>query len=350
MAPLVPFTRRQVLLSLPALAMAPKVWAQAAAGPPMAVRSISHFTLKVSDVPRSIDFYQGLFGLAIQARQGSNVLLKIGEGPQYLGLIPAAGSPPSISHFGLKVENFNADRVVQALLDNGVTKAAAGDPGLSGGPMKVRVTDRAGTPEIFVGDPDGLVVQLQSPLYCGGTGPLGAVCRDAVVSPKRGLLALREMSHATIGVTNNPRTVAFYQKLFGLKVQGHQGAAPFYGLGNGPQFLMFSGGAPAAPSALGIPDAPPPRPARIDHVCFSMTTFDPKVVTKALTDYGIKPRPTGGPAGPLQTYINLRMPERGGAPEGTPELYFTDPDGIAIQLQHTTYCGGSGFLGDTCNG
>jgi hypothetical protein len=42
------------------------------------------------------------------------------------------------------------------------------------------------------------------------------------------------------------------------------------------------------------------------------------------------------------------MSDRGGAPEGTPELYFTDPDGIFIQLQDATYCGGSGYLGNVC--
>jgi hypothetical protein len=31
---------------------------------------------------------------------------------------------------------------------------------------------------------------------------------------------------------------------------------------------------------------------------------------------------------------------------GTPEPYFTDPDGLLIQLQNSNYCGGSGFLGD----
>ena len=41
-------------------------------------------------------------------------------------------------------------------------------------------------------------------------------------------------------------------------------------------------------------------------------------------------------------------PNRGGAPEGTPELYFTDPDGILLQLQDPTYCGGNGYLGDEC--
>jgi hypothetical protein len=28
--------------------------------------------------------------------------------------------------------------------------------------------------------------------------------------------------------------------------------------------------------------------------------------------------------------------------------YFTDPDGLAIQLQDVSYCGGGGYLGNTC--
>jgi len=35
----------------------------------------------------------------------------------------------------------------------------------------------------------------------------------------------------------------------------------------------------------------------------------------------------------------MRMPDRGGAPGGTPELYFTDPDGLVMKLQDTSYCG-----------
>ena len=44
----------------------------------------------------------------------------------------------------------------------------------------------------------------------------------------------------------------------------------------------------------------------------------------------------------------MRMPDRDGAASGTPELYFTDPDGILIQLQDVSYCGGGGYLGDEC--
>ena len=53
-------------------------------------------------------------------------------------------------------------------------------------------------------------------------------------------------------------------------------------------------------------------------------------------------------AGPMMHYVSLRMPPRGGAEGGTPELYFTDPDGILLQLQDVSYCGGGGYLGNEC--
>jgi len=46
--------------------------------------------------------------------------------------------------------------------------------------------------------------------------------------------------------------------------------------------------------------------------------------------------------------VNTRMEDRGGAKGGTPELYFTDPDGIVMQLQDVSYCGGAGSLGEVC--
>jgi catechol 2,3-dioxygenase-like lactoylglutathione lyase family enzyme len=342
------FSRRQMLLALPTLAVAPTLWAQSTAKPPLAAKYFNHFMLSVSDVQRSVDFYQGLFGMPIQARHESTVLLRVGNGPQFIGLTPAGSNPPSISHFGLAVDNFDVDRVVHALTAQGVTKAAASDPGLAGGPMKVRQTMRGNTPEIFLGDPDGLVVQIQDASYCGGTGAKGGVCNKVEPSSKKGVLAVKDMNHATIQVGDSVRTVEFYQSLFGIHVQGHQApagsdAAPFYGIGNSKQFVMFLGG----PRRDGAAAAP--RPARIDHICMSMDGFNPETVTKVLNSYGIKSQAQGESRGPMMTYTTLRMPNRGGAESGTPELYFVDPDGLSIQLQDSKYCGGSGFLGDACS-
>jgi catechol 2,3-dioxygenase-like lactoylglutathione lyase family enzyme len=337
--------RRRFLSTLPALAMAPRLLAQADT-PPFKVRGLSQLTLTVSDVPRSLAFYQGLFGMPIQARQGSTIFLRIGAGPQFLALRQAgAGQRPGISAFGMGVEDFSTDRVIRALGSHGVTRAEDAE-GTPAAPMTVRVTPRPGTTgssrpaDVYVSDPSGIVFQLHDVSYCGGGGAAGSDCRTVEPSPAKGSIAVRDMSHFTINVGDLARTVAFYQGLFGAPVQAFQGTAPAYGIGPGVHFLMFIGGGP------GRGGAPPVGP-RIDHACMSMNGFDPAAVTRILTDYGLKAQPTASRE-PLVTYISLRMPNRGGAEGGTPELYLTDPDGLAIQLQDVTYCGGAGFLGDVC--
>src|SRR5262252_1380829 len=151
-------SRRELLLSIPALAPAlaivPRMFAQAGK-PSIQVKTINHFALSVSDVKKSVDFYQGLFGMPIQTRQGSTVVLRIGSGPHFMALSPASGAPSIVSNVGMGIDNFNADQVISILAQHGVTKAEAADPGLSGGPMKVRVSKRGDANELFLGDPDG---------------------------------------------------------------------------------------------------------------------------------------------------------------------------------------------------
>src|SRR5262245_47190325 len=195
-------SRRNLLLTVPALMAAPRVMPQVT-NPQIRLRKLNHFRLNVSNVQRSVEFYQGLFGMPIQARQGGTVCLRIGAGPQFLALVPAGSNPPSIAnHVGLTVEDFNVDRIVSDLTARGFTKS---DPGGASGlpvePMKVRVIPRGpqagganeGTPEVFFGDADGLVVQLQDTAYCGGSGGRGNVCAAVEPSPKKGLLALKDL-------------------------------------------------------------------------------------------------------------------------------------------------------------
>ena len=103
-------SRRELLVSLPALVLAPRFYAQSSK-PQIAVKGINHVTLQVSDLKRSVDFYQGLFGTPVISRQGTTELnLQIGNGPQFLGLASARSSP-NINHICLAVDNFNIDRV-----------------------------------------------------------------------------------------------------------------------------------------------------------------------------------------------------------------------------------------------
>lgn len=373
-----PLDRRQFVAMLPALAMAPRLAAQTGAAPAFRVNGLSQITLTVSDVKRSLAFYQGLFGMPIQARQGSSVLLRIGNGPRFLALRPAAaGEKPSISALGFGVRDFNLDRAVTTLAGRGVSAAAAGTPrpGPRQALVRVRRPDEGGsadgsTRELFVADPSGIVFQLHDASYCGGSGAQGNVCAVAEPSPVRGVIALKDTSHFTIAASD-PNTVPFYLDLFGLKPTAFQAQTPSWGVGDGVHFLMFIGGggptradfggapAPAAAPRAGGPPAggppggragggpPPARAAAIDHCCVAMDNFDPAAVTKILTDFGLT-RQEGQARTPLVTYISLRMPNRGGAEGGTPELYLTDPDGLAVQLQDVKYCGGGGFLGELC--
>jgi catechol 2,3-dioxygenase-like lactoylglutathione lyase family enzyme len=345
-------SRRRLLLSIPGFALAPHVvprlFAQAAASP-LKVRGINHIGLAVSDAKRSVEFYQGLFGMPVRGRQGSMTLLQMGAGPQFLAIAPVAGgAAPSITHFCLGVEGFNVDRTLTALAAHGVTKAGAI------GPMKALVESRGpdmngakeGTTELSFGDPDGIVCQLQDAGYCGGAGAMGNVCGAPERAPK-GLLALRDYSHLTIFSTDSQRSNKFYQDLCGFSIRSYQGpTAPTLAVGPTVQFLMFTGG--GAPARGGAPAAPP-RPATINHACMNLDGFKPDEILKTLETVGIKPREGAqGPVGPMRHYVSMRMENRGGAPEGTPELYFTDLDGLLMQLQDTKYCGGSGYLGDGC--
>jgi catechol 2,3-dioxygenase-like lactoylglutathione lyase family enzyme len=339
-------SRRSLLMTVPAMLAAPRLMAQGTAGT-LKVRAFNHMTLGVSDPKRSLEFYQGLFGMPVQARQGATTVLRIGSGPQFVAIGAAGSNPPSITHYCLTVEDFNVDRILKVLAEHGVTKWEGN------GPLKSRVRMRGpeaggakeGTPELYFGDPDGIVCQLQDPRYGGGAGVLGDVLK-VEPSPSKGLIAVKDLSHFTISVSDSQRSNAFFQKLFGLSIRSYQGpTAPTLAIGPTVQFLMFTGGGGGA--RAGAPPAPP-RPASINHVCLSMENFNPDQITKTLEGYGLKPRPANTPTAPMQWYISMRMENRGGAKEGTPEYYFTDPDGLLIQLQDVKYCGGGGYLGDMC--
>ncbi len=331
-------SRRHFVWSLPALSLAPLGLFSQGAGATISIRGINHVGLVVSDLKRSTEFYQSLFGLPLR-RADTIARLQLGSGPVHLELLTAAaGATPTINHFCLGVESFVADRIVKLLTDRGVTKSE------TLGPLTVRMTARpAGGSSIRLGDPDGIDVQLQDAGYCGGSGPLGAVCGAAETPAKKGAIALKGYSHMTVFSSDPAKSNAFYKDVFGLGIRSYQGpTAPTLAAGPGMEFLMFTGGGGGRAGA-------PARPASINHFCMTLENFKPDEILKTLETFGIKPRESQtGAVGPMRHYISMRMENRGGAKEGTPELYFTDPDGLLVQLQDVKYCGGSGFLGDAC--
>jgi catechol 2,3-dioxygenase-like lactoylglutathione lyase family enzyme len=282
--------------------------------------------IAVSDFDRSIDSYQKLFGTP--TIEGDVAIIRIGDGPHFLGLTQAKnGNEIGFLSYGLTVDNFDPARLTKSLTAVGA---------------KNDVTNRGGTPEIWTYDPDNIKIQLQHTSYGHGSGTLGAVTRP--VSPRaKPAFNLKTISHVTLTNSNGPRSLEFYIKAFGWPVQSKQGSTWCFSVGEGLDCVVFN-------SAANNPNAK----TGINHACFTMPAFDPNTVMGILTDHGLEPIEYGNSAliKPLTCRTRFRQrANNGGGPGhwlGTAELYFNDPDNIAMQLQDISYCGGSGLLGEVC--
>jgi predicted enzyme related to lactoylglutathione lyase len=152
-------SRRDLVLTLAAIAASPLP--AAAQSPALRPRTLNHVSLIVSDLDRSVAFYQHVFGLGVKSKQTGGVNLAVGD--QFLGIYQAgANAPPQINHFCFGLEGFDADRTIAAL-------------GASGIKGESRVRD--GVAQVYCTDPDNLRVQLQDVSFCGGGGALGNDCR-----------------------------------------------------------------------------------------------------------------------------------------------------------------------------
>ena len=140
-----------------------------------------------------------------------------------------------------------------------------------------------------------------------------------------------DLNHVSIAVADYARSVAFYQRIFDLTVYTSQrnGEWPIMTVGDGPQFVCP------------IPYAPgtPPDRRLSHHTCVMMKNFDPAAAVKILAEMGVAAH-----ANPRAAIAQIPV-----GTIDTPEMTFPDPDGIVLQIQDSTYCGGSGFLGDICN-
>jgi catechol 2,3-dioxygenase-like lactoylglutathione lyase family enzyme len=324
-------TRRNALLVLSAtMMMSPGSVAQPAR-PVVRPRSLNNVMIGVSNLERSTAFYQKLFGAPV--RHGEVVLFRVGVGPQFFALTAVtSGTRPGFLSYGMTVEDFDAERVMRSLADHGAAGA--------------QIMRRGDTPELFVLDANGIKVQLQDFAYGHGSGVRGDVLPSAPAVTARPTFQLKPINHVTLTVANGPRQKEFYQTVFGLPIHATQGNVISVGIGEGADgwHIAFN-------AAANNPNAIP----RIDHACFTIENFDAERVMSILIDQGLEPIEVGNPAliKPMTCRVRWRQRANNGggptSPLGTPELYFNDPDNVAIQIQDVSYCGGSGRLGEICS-
>jgi catechol 2,3-dioxygenase-like lactoylglutathione lyase family enzyme len=102
---------------------------------------IDHVSIQVSDLPRSVAFYQKMFGLTVVSEDKPNEIVRLGVGKALVSLHHK--SPTGlVDHFAIGVEKFNKEAVTQELKARGATPEDNLDAGF------------------HIKDPEGISVQI----------------------------------------------------------------------------------------------------------------------------------------------------------------------------------------------
>ena len=135
-------TRRSLMQGLAMLTAASGTASQAQVQQPgIKAAKIDHVSIQVSDLPRSIAFYQKMFGLTVVSEDKPNEIVRLGVGKALVSLHHK--SPTGlVDHFAIGVENFNKESVTRELKARGVTPEDNLDAGF------------------HIVDPEGISVQI----------------------------------------------------------------------------------------------------------------------------------------------------------------------------------------------
>ena len=105
------------------------------------VAKIDHVSIQVTDLPRSIAFYQKMFGLSVVSEDKPNEIVRLGVGKTLVSLHHK--SPTGlVDHFAIAVEKFDKDFVTRQLKGRGANPEENLDAGF------------------HIKDPEGISVQV----------------------------------------------------------------------------------------------------------------------------------------------------------------------------------------------
>ena len=134
-------TRRDLVQGLTALAAVGGAASAQAQDPAIKGAKIDHVSIQVSDLPRSIAFYQKMFGLTILSEDKPNEIVRLGAGKVLVSLHHK--SPTGlVDHFAIGVEKFDKDAVTRELKARGANPEDNLDAGF------------------HIVDPEGISVQI----------------------------------------------------------------------------------------------------------------------------------------------------------------------------------------------
>ncbi len=297
---------------------------------PVRVSTLNHVSLGCADLGRTVAWYEKVLGIpryAFQDYGGGQTVLRLGssDSPAYMALsqrdaesfeAPRTRRP----HFCWGIEDFNVHRIFEALAEM---------------PAFARSVLREGTTinGVNFDGPEGAPLQFNPVIACGGVGFLGEVCDASAVALRRQgdppPIQVRTLNHIRYVHSDLESTLAWYLKLTDMEIVGYQEREegprtagyegppiPVLRVGPGPQHIALVEG--TGPEAF--------RP----HVGLGVEGFDPDQVMNRLAEHGVT--------------AHMRMREG-----VTKEILVDAPDGVQVQLQDVSYCGGGGVLGNVCD-
>ncbi len=254
-------------------------------------RSIKNVSIDVSDLQRSAGFYQQLFDVsALRTLSSSgNEAYGLDFNGRFITLNPQPNGGV-ITHFSIGVDNFQAGRDGAALRTAGFEVVASSDE------------------HVFVSDPDGISVQITDTNYTAACQSCAPPPAEAV-GPATGsppLFRARTLNHVSMGVSDLPGSVAFYQDLFSLPAPRPllPPGAGIRGLDINESYLSLS---PAGD-----------RAGTITHFCIGVDDFELERDLARIRALGLEVRELT-PGGGDQT------------------LYVNDPDGLSVQIVGETW-------------
>jgi len=133
-------TRRGLIQALTMLTAASATLSDAQGQDVIKVVRVDHVGIQVSDLPRSVAFYEKVFGLTLESDDKNHPRLGVGKGT--LVSLHQASPAGLVNHVAIAVENFDKDPVARELKQRGAN------------PLEDRVAG------FHVQDPDGVPIQI----------------------------------------------------------------------------------------------------------------------------------------------------------------------------------------------
>jgi catechol 2,3-dioxygenase-like lactoylglutathione lyase family enzyme len=134
-------TRRELVQGLATLSAGGALEAQPRPAATQGTR-IDHVSIQVRDLPRSVAFYQEMFGLSVVSEDKPNEIVRLGQERSVIVSLHHKNPAGIVDHFAIGVRNFSRDTVAATLKERGAEPSDNLDAGF------------------HIVDPEGISVQI----------------------------------------------------------------------------------------------------------------------------------------------------------------------------------------------